>query len=66
MTSQKLSDQRNAPSNVRRGTVGPRKEKEQGEFGLYKIVNSILYVWQYQFRCAIYQEFVLIRFVKPK
>lgn len=66
MISQKLSDQRNATSNVRRGTVGPRKEKEQGELGLYKILNSILYLWQYQFRCAIYREFVLIRFVKPK
>lgn len=48
--NQKLSDQRNAQSNVRRGTVGPRKEKEQGELGLYKILNSVLYLWQYQSR----------------
>ncbi len=66
MISQKLSDQRNVPSNVRMGTVGPKKEKEQGELSLYEILNSIIYLWQHQFSCAIYQEFALIRFVKPK
>lgn len=69
MIRQKLFDQRDASSSVRRGTVCSRKEKEQGEFGLCNLNSEfrpISLCGRAKQVSAISIQFAMIRFVKSK
>jgi len=68
MIKQKLFDQMDASSSLRRRTVCSRKQKEQGEFGLCNLNSEFidLFVWQRQQVSAISIQFAMIRFVISK